>query len=524
MKNETRDDGPASDAGWETMHRHLLDDLTPDEFHRLEQDLLSSRETRTRYLQVVRTDVALQEEAGKRAELPAPQPAGRRWLPAAGIAAALALAALAYWQGSRPGRPAVVQDPPPDSRKPFATLLDTRDCRWKTPAAMTPDMRLSSGRIELESGVAIIDFDGGARLALQGPAVLEPLGPKAARLHRGNATVRCEDGLYSFSLLTPNSTIMDLGTEFGVSVEADGTSEVHVLQGEIEIADPVGMEEQGTMFLAAGQTVVLTPDGDTRPLEATTKNWVRDYQTPADRESLGVAPRIFARDVFPTDLSEEKRFALGSGWRGAWWASKRGPKGDLRFVPLEPLVKRDGKTGLALLVGAGVELRRPLAEAIDPAMQRTCYIGFSLHRLNPVLRDKNGKLGEATLMLRSSKDPTSRLGMGLSGRNHWVVTDPGGWERSELPVEGDGPYFVVAKVEFDPRRGKRVSMTGFADIAAVPSSEPAQWDFTTRRRLADTSLPLDAIALQVRHSAFKFGEITLGNSWQAVVDPAAAGR
>jgi hypothetical protein len=32
------------------------------------------------------------------------------------------------------------------------------------------------------------------------------------------------------------------------------------------------------------------------------------------------------------------------------------------------------------------------------------------------------------------------------------------------------------------------------------------------------------IALQVRQSPFKFGEVVLGNSWQAVVDPSSAGK
>jgi hypothetical protein len=102
-----------------------------------------------------------------------------------------------------------------------------------------------------------------------------------------------------------------------------------------------------------------------------------------------------------------------------------------------------------------------------------------------------------------------------------VVTEPGGWERSEMPAKGSGPFFVVVKVEFDPRRGNRVSMAGFEDIAGVPSEEPTQWEFVTRRQLAKTTVPFDVIALQARQSPFKFGEFTLGNSWQAVVNPSS---
>jgi hypothetical protein len=521
MKRDPQEPDPTASSDRERMHRHLLDDLTPDEFHLLEKDLLGSRETRARYLQAVRTDVALHGEATRESD-PVPVSApGRRWLPAAGIAALLAMTSIALWQSFRPGTTSIVEVA---ATKHFASLVDLRDCRWKSPPGMAEDQRLTTGIIELESGIAIIDFDGGARLALQGPATLEPLGPKSARLHRGSATVRCDDGLYSFSLLTPTSTILDLGTEFGVAVEPDGTSEVHVLDGEVEIADPVGREHQGTMFLNTGETVLLTADGENQKLNASTKSWVRDYTTPADREAQSLPPEVFARDVFPVDLTGDKRFSLGTGWKGAWWQATKGPKGDHRFVPQAPLVKRDGKDGMALLVGGGVEVRRSLTEAIDPTKARTCYFGFSLHRINPTQRDKSGKLSEAMVLFRSSKDPTSMLGMALSGRNHWVVTEPGGWERSEMPARGTGPYFVVAKVEFDPRRGNRVSMAGFEDIAGVPSEEPAQWEFVTRRQLAETTVPFDVIALQARQTAFKFGEFTLGNSWQAVVNPSSVTR
>lgn len=524
MKRDDQENDSTENSGLERMHRHLLGDLAPDEFHQLEKDLLSSRETRERYLQAIRTDVALHDEATRERDPVVEEiPRRKNWLPAAGLAAAVALAGLGLWRMLPRDQPAVLAGPAAVAPAlAFATLVDARDCRWQAPLDLGSENRMSARTIDLESGIAIIEFDGGARLALQGPASLELIGPKAARLHRGTASVRCEDGLYSFSLLTPTSTVIDLGTEFGVAVEADGAAEVHVLDGEVEVADAIGKESQSTMFLNAGETVLLDTNGGNQRLGASTKSWVRDYSTPADRMAKSLPPRVIARDVFPVDTTKDKRFSLGSGWRGAWWQATVGGKGDFRFVPLEPLVKRGGKPGMAMLVGGWVEVRRSLAEPIDPTVARTIYVGFSLHRMNPTQRDKSGKLSEAMVLFRSSKDPTTMLGMALSGRNHWVVTEPGGWERSEMPAQGKGPYFVVAKVELDPRRGNRVSMAGFEDIAAVPSREPEHWDFITRRQLAKTVAPLDVVALQVRQTPFKFGELTLGNSWQAVVDPSSA--
>jgi ferric-dicitrate binding protein FerR (iron transport regulator) len=517
MKREPHASDASGNADLERMHRHLLGDLDPAEFHQLEQDLLASPELRGCFLRAVGIDAALQHQALEPEEI-VPAPPRRNPWPRLAVAAAIGLAALALWRMFPDGKPATAGLSDPQAEE-VATLVDTRDCIWPDTPGPAVGKGLAPGVIRLDSGVALIEFDGGARLALQGPARLELIGPKAARLHRGHATVRCEEGRYSFSLLTPTSTVIDLGTEFGVAVEPDGASEVHVLDGEVEVADTRDKEQRGTLLLNAGETVLLASNGENQMVGDSTRTWVRDYRTRADREARATPPRVIARDTFPVDLTQERRFSLGTGWNGAWWQATTGRKGDFRFTPMEPLAKRDGKSGLAMLVGGWVEVRRTLASPIDPTRSQTIYVGFSLHRMNPNQRDKSGKLSEATVMFRSSKDPATVLGMALSGRNHWVVLEPGGWERSEAPVNGTGPFFVVAKVEFNPRRGNKVSMIGFSNFSSIPAEEPADWELVTRRQLATMKVPLDMIALQVRQSPFKFGEIVLGNSWQAVVGP-----
>ena len=520
MKREPTENDEADQADIERIHRYLLGGLEAEEFHRLEEDLLASADLRGRYLRAVRCDVTLHDVSCQSdgddniAEIP------KRvsWAMPVSIAAAIGLAALGWWS-LFPREAPQLGGASPASAPEVATLVDNRDCKWKDSQVVLVDHRLSPGMLALDSGVAVIEFDGGARLALQGPAVLELMGPKTARLHGGSATVRCEEGLYSFSLLTPTSTVVDLGTEFGVAVASDGTSEVHVLDGEVEVADTLNITQQKTLLLNAGETVLVSSNGSNQLVDDSTKEWVRDYTSEADRKAKTTPPRVIARDVFPASRSVPQRFAQGTGWKGSWWQATTGNKGRFGFNNMEPLVKRDGKPGLALQVPGWVEVRRFLTEPIDPTVSQTIYLGFSLHRINGIQRDKSGKLSEATVMFRSSKDPTSILGMALSGRNHWVVLEQGGWERSVMPVKGNGPFFVVARIEIDPRRGNKVSMTGFDQISAIPSQEPDDWEFVTRRQLAKMNKPLDLIAIQVRQSPFKFGEIAIGNSWQAVVNP-----
>lgn len=506
----------------EMMHRYLLGNLEPEEFAELELDLLSSPKAREAYLQAVRIDVALHDEAldDEVTVAPIPRSASSWWGPAA-IAAAIAISVLVLWRMNLAGNgaPKVAEVSPIVE---IATLGDTRDCVWNDLPDVEVNKRLSASILELTSGVAVIEFDGGARLALQGPAKLELIGTKTARLHRGVASVRCEEGIYSFSLLTPTSTVIDLGTEFGVAVTMNGDSEVHVLDGEVEVTGSLDSDRQKNQFLTAGKTLLLASNGQNQELNLPTREWIRDYSTQADRKTQAMAPRVIARDRFPTGPEQPEKSNLGTGWRGAWWQSTPVRKGALGFAAGKPFVSRDGQPATALFVGGWVEARRFLAEPIDPTKIQTVYLGFSLYRMNPSKKDDTGKLSEATVMFRSSSDPVSVLGMALSGRNHLVVLERGGWERSETPVDGLKPQFVVAKVEFNPRRGNRVSMICYEQTSTIPLEEPTEWNLVTRRELAELTAPLDMIALQVRQAPFKFGEITLGNSWESVTYPAPA--
>ena len=513
----------ADEAETIRFHRMLLDDLEPGEFRQLEQDLLASPSLRERFMRAIRLDLALRDHQLEAAEAPPVQVS--RWLQFSSvvmaIAALLLLAAMVVWRTT----PEKVISPVTASNvhPAVATLVDVRDCVWAGSQPPKLDGRVTAGVIELSSGVALLQFDGGAKLALKGPAKLEVIGPKTARLHQGNATVRCEQGIYSFSLLTPTSSVVDLGTEFGVAVDSEGGSEVHVLDGAVEVVDTITKFEPGVRLLNVGQTLALASNGSEKIIPGTTQNWIRDYSTPVDRVAAASPPRLFARDPFPTSFSQPKRFSLGTGWKGAWWQATAKDQGDFHFGPLAPLVRRDGGKGVAMIVGGWVEARRMLKTPIDPTVSNTVYVGFSMHRMYTDLRNE-GKLSEATFMLRSSKDPTTVLGMGLSPLNYWVVAEQGGWERSDRAETSNGPFFVVARIDFNPMGGNTVSMMAFENSEEIPSSEPEQWDFVTQRQHAGMSLPLDTVALRVRQSAFKFGELSIGNSWQAVVNPSAVAK
>ncbi len=121
-------------------------------------------------------------------------------------------------------------------------LAATKDVTWSADGAPTDFlMRLEVGnRIRLATGLLKIEFSGGAEIILHAPADLQVLGPDAARLFSGNLTGRSDAG--SFNLFTPAAKVIDVGTEFGVSVDADRNTGVSVFDGEVHVR-PMQQEE-----------------------------------------------------------------------------------------------------------------------------------------------------------------------------------------------------------------------------------------------------------------------------------------
>ena len=112
---------------------------------------------------------------------------------------------------SPPGSTTIAKAP----QKAIATLLFAENCQWQV-AALAEGTRLPAGHLVLMSGTAILRLDGGAEAVLTGPVDLELESAGSARLHSGEVVIRATDGAEGFTLRTPASEVIDLGTEFAV--------------------------------------------------------------------------------------------------------------------------------------------------------------------------------------------------------------------------------------------------------------------------------------------------------------------
>lgn len=96
-------------------------------------------------------------------------------------------------------------------------------------------LAINSGEFSLSQGYAEVTLNNGVILLLEAPIELAIQNVDHITLRKGNLVARVPEQAIGFTIDTPSSEIIDLGTEFGVSVDKQGSSQVHVLTGEVKV-------------------------------------------------------------------------------------------------------------------------------------------------------------------------------------------------------------------------------------------------------------------------------------------------
>jgi hypothetical protein len=91
---------------------------------------------------------------------------------------------------------------------------------------------LRPGWLKLRRGAAELEFSGGARVTLEGPAELQLISRQEAFLREGRLRAVVPAGAHGFTIRGEGFAAVDLGTEFGVI--AGNAPEVHVFTGRVE--------------------------------------------------------------------------------------------------------------------------------------------------------------------------------------------------------------------------------------------------------------------------------------------------
>ena len=140
-------------------------------------------------------------------------------------------------------------------------LSNAVDVQWAAESEIrTVGSGLAPGWLKIRSGLVRIEFLGGAQVTLEGPAELRLISASEAFCARGRLTAEVPPPARGFLVTTPQVTIEDLGTEFGVDVRPQA-AEVHVFKGEVKLSRESAVRQS----LKEGKAVVVE-GGTPRPI------------------------------------------------------------------------------------------------------------------------------------------------------------------------------------------------------------------------------------------------------------------
>ncbi len=454
----------------------------------------------------------------------------RRRVLLASIAATIALAFCVYWLAFR-------SDSEKDSTSPLqaerrsprgsiATLVLDEKCAWSPTNPLVEGERIGRGPIELKSGTAIFRFDNGAELVMSGPATIEPQSAASVAVHLGDVVVRATDGAEGFVVLTPTSEVIDLGTEFAVKVEAEGNTELHVLDGEVSCRK-LGDPDQLAKIVRAGQG--LSIHSDSRPVAV-------PMNSPRFREyvrQLNPRPQSHLLDVYEGFNYSPGFLPLGDstvgiGWRGPWRKRKpfemTRPYEDASPDELEIVHGQmnvtwpvpGGRMGMLKLPAGNTYYVRPMEHAIDLGENSITYVSMMV-RETERRNKKRGPRERLRLTFRSLDHYYSQyISFGHSGRYQpRVQTGDGALHRSPQILPAEQTTLWIGKIISRKNSEDEIYFRVYGEGDTLGYAEPASWHVVSRG--VDFDNRLDCVILSSEGTTERIvDEIRIGPTWRSV--------
>jgi hypothetical protein len=245
-----------------------------------------------------------------------------------------------------------------------AQITATKDCIWTETTNAPKDMEaLQIGRqLNLEKGLVEIAYSNQAKVVIEGPSCYTVDSRNSGFLRKGKLFARADtEQSRQFTIVTPNANFVDLGTEFGVNVDAKGQSAVAVFSGKVNavakradgsLTHPVSVTRGKSMVCEGGKFISSAARRSDFPLlqtlpppppqDASFRRWVG-----AGRE-LQNRPDLVAYYNFQPDNNDPNilvnRALTGEAFNGiiqnANWVSGRFPgKNALEFTAADSGVR-----------------------------------------------------------------------------------------------------------------------------------------------------------------------------------------
>jgi len=254
--------------------------LTANELERLDERLRTDRAGREAYREFMCLECHLAEACTGPAAFAGEPDDGHvrwpslRWISAATIlvcvlASWLLLGGFGRWRGSVPEE----ADEDFLASHPHATAIVTAmdNAVWQsTQATIRKHGPLPTGVVGLRAGAAQVTLPSGAILNMEAPTRFEIRGENRVLLHEGKLTPFVPATAKGFTVDSPTGQVVDIGTEFAVSVDSAGSTDVFVISGEVDVNGLESMKD-APLRMTQGFASILeasrpTPRITTKPI------------------------------------------------------------------------------------------------------------------------------------------------------------------------------------------------------------------------------------------------------------------
>ncbi|MBI1374997.1 MAG: hypothetical protein GC159_19950 [Phycisphaera sp.] len=260
-----------------------------------------------------------------------------RYAAAAVFLLAAGIAVVMLSPGLRPGSDTIAnREGTRSTTQTVATLTEARGAEWAPGSdhdMFNPGASIEAGRLQLRAGSAEFVMQSAAMVTLLGPADVEMLGPNRCRLTRGRVVAHVPASAHGFTVETPTHTIVDLGTVFGVNVDADHQTRVDVFEGRVDVR-PNGGSPADTMHLHGGDAYRFA-GGRAEPLPANISPAVFDWALAPANTGAGlrvgdrddnwriIGPNGKAEPAEAMRVTDEMKYTRG-GKASSWWIALPG--------------------------------------------------------------------------------------------------------------------------------------------------------------------------------------------------------
>ncbi len=293
---------------------------------------------------------------------------------AALAAAAVLIVTFAFWlvsdRNHESGAVAVHQDAPVAAPKGvMVDILASSDSPYQV------GQRVALDRLEMSTGSLRFRVSSGAVVDLDGPVSLEFVDPMRLRLLLGNITIDVGSEAKGFVLDTASALLLDIGTRFGASVGQDGSTDVVVLDGEVEVyraGEPPTQETRLASLYEGEAARMTTRDAKIQRLQALALKGdrlaIRGLNAPDSAVITGVTDNIKKANFYrcytitPGGMGEGALASLAHRWhRKLCWRALPGQLFPLELKGADVIGTFQGEVIRKPLSDINIELIRPCA-------------------------------------------------------------------------------------------------------------------------------------------------------------------